>query len=258
MANYGAQALKRSQLYEETQQARLTAESAVQTRDEFLAIASHELKNPLTGLIGHVQLLERRLLRMQMLTDRDGQSLKTINTQAKRIQSMIEQLLDLAHLDKHVEFDSELINLPILINTVIAEVEPSLQRHTISFNEKVSEVILRGDPIRLAQVLHNLLGNAIKYSPEGGNVSVELDRQGDHVKISITDQGIGIAAESIPKLFSRFYRVPNSNVVSVNGFGIGLYVVKEIVQRHGGEVLVESQLGVGSTFTITLPISGMM
>ena len=110
-----------------------------------------------------------------------------------------------------------------------------------------------GDELRLEQVLQNLIQNGIKYSPEGGTISVEFTRQGSLARLRVSDQGVGIPREAFPHLFERFYRVPNAESVYTGGLGIGLYVVKTVVELHGGAVSVDSTVGVGSTFTVTLP-----
>ena len=122
------------------------------------------------------------------------------------------------------------------------------------FQPAPEPLVLIGDDVRLEQVLQNLIQNAFKYSPAGGVVRVWLERKGDAGCIYVRDQGIGIPAAALPNLFQRFYRAPNVEDHQINGMGIGLFVVKEIVQLHGGTISVESQEGVGSTFTVCLPL----
>ena len=114
--------------------------------------------------------------------------------------------------------------------------------------------MVNGDAMRLEQVLENLVQNAIKYSPSGGRVKVCIEQQNDKACLWVTDEGIGIPDGAVPHLFERFYRAPNVDPQQITGMGIGLYVVKEIVQRHGGTIMVESTEGVGSTFRICLPL----
>jgi signal transduction histidine kinase len=114
--------------------------------------------------------------------------------------------------------------------------------------------MISGDELRLEQVLQNLIGNAIKYSPNGGQVVVRAEQGDPYACISVEDQGIGIPASALPRLFSRFYRASNVNPQHISGLGVGLYVVKEIVALHGGDVMVDSHEGAGSTFTVRLPL----
>lgn len=115
-------------------------------------------------------------------------------------------------------------------------------------------MVVQGDELRLEQVLQNLIQNAVKYSPNGGDVVIELDTSGQTARISVRDQGIGVPHAAIPHLFTRFYRAENANPKHISGMGIGLYVVREIVQLHGGVVHVKSEEGQGSEFTVELPI----
>jgi signal transduction histidine kinase len=112
------------------------------------------------------------------------------------------------------------------------------------------------DELRLEQVLQNLLQNALKYSPESQPIAVRVERRSESAVVAVTDRGIGIPAAALPRLFGRFYRAPNAEAQQIGGMGVGLYVVKEIVTLHGGEVAVESAEGQGSTFTISLPLLG--
>ena len=115
--------------------------------------------------------------------------------------------------------------------------------------------MINGDALRLEQVLQNLLQNAIKYSPKGGPVTLRVEQQGHEVCVAVSDQGIGIPREALPQLFQRFYRAPHQATGGIEGLGIGLYIVKEIVTLHSGTIMVESTEGVGSTFTICLPLA---
>jgi signal transduction histidine kinase len=137
---------------------------------------------------------------------------------------------------------------------VVAEVQPTLTQHTVTCATPDAPLIIEGDALRLEQVLQNLIGNAIKYSPAGGLVSVRVERRSEWAYVDVTDQGIGIPQEAVAKLFERFYRASNVDGRGIGGMGIGLYVVKEIVTLHGGKIAVTSQEGEGSTFTICLPL----
>jgi signal transduction histidine kinase len=144
--------------------------------------------------------------------------------------------------------------LNALAHRLVEEAQPTAAQHTITFSGADQPMMLLGDDLRLEQVVQNLIQNAIKYSPGGGTVTVQVERLAGLGCVRVSDQGIGIPAAAVPQLFRRFYRAPNADSQHINGMGIGLYVVKEIVQLHGGTVDVTSQEGQGSTFTICLPL----
>jgi signal transduction histidine kinase len=132
---------------------------------------------------------------------------------------------------------------------------PTLERHSIAYSDPSGEIWVEGDELRLEQVLHNLISNAVKYSPAGGTVTVRVEQREMFACVAIEDQGIGIPASAVPRLFTRFYRADNVDPQNISGMGIGLFVVKEIMSLHGGTVHVTSQESQGSTFTICLPIA---
>ncbi|HEY3232983.1 MAG TPA: GAF domain-containing sensor histidine kinase, partial [Roseiflexaceae bacterium] len=249
VARRAALAVDNAQLYREAQE-------AVRVRDAFLAIASHELKNPLTALLGNIQLLQRRAARDDGLTsERLQRSLRVAADQAARLNQMIGALLDISRLEAgQLTFSYAPLDLCALARQVVAEVQPTLTQHTVTCATPDAPLIIEGDALRLEQVLQNLIGNAIKYSPAGGLVSVRVERRSEWAYVDVTDQGIGIPQEAVAKLFERFYRASNVDGRGIGGMGIGLYVVKEIVTLHGGKIAVTSQEGEGSTFTICLPL----
>ena len=241
-------ALDNARLYREAQE-------AVRVRDAFLSVAAHELKTPLTTLYGNVQLLQRRSQRDGTLGERDQRSLKIIFEQTARLNKMISALLDLSRLQMgQFTIQPTQLDLVTLAQRVVDELQPSLDRHTVTLLGAEQPLFVMGDELRLEQVLQNLIQNAIKYSPAGGNVVIQLARTGDQLLIVISDQGIGIPQTSMPNLFSRFFRASNVHEHRISGIGVGLYVVNEIVTLHGGQISVESTEGVGTTFTVSLPV----
>lgn len=249
LAYRAAVAIDNARLYHE-------AQKAVRVRDQFLSIASHELKTPLTALLGNAQMLLRRAAREGNFGERDQRALHVIADQAARLNKMITALLDISRIEMgQLSIARAPMDLSALMRRVVAEMQPTLERHTITYSDNLAPLIVDGDELRLEQVLHNLIGNAIKYSPAGGVVTVQLEQRGPNACVHVHDQGIGIPAESMPRLFTRFYRADNVNSESISGMGIGLFVVKEIVSLHGGTVEVASQEGQGSTFTICLPLA---
>jgi signal transduction histidine kinase len=230
------------------------AEQAVRVRDHFITIAAHELKNPLTTVIMHAHLLQRRLTQAYDLPEREQRALRAIVEQTTKLNRMMTDLLDATRLETgQLQLERSHFDLCELTHEVIADLQPTLRLHAI-ICENTEAVMLEGDKVRLAQVLHNLLNNAIKYSPDGGVITVEVTQDQQAASILVTDEGVGIPADKIGKIFDHLYRVNDATSQRVKGFGIGLYVVREIVRLHGGHVEVTSQEGHGSTFRVVLPL----
>jgi|GEM_PF-712087 len=250
LAYRAALAVDNTRLYREAQE-------AVQLRDIFLSVASHELKTPLTSLMGQAQLVERRMLQTGLLQERDQRSLRVVVEQAGRLRKMIDALLDISRIQTgQLAIEHTSVDLLALVRQVIEEVQMETDRHTIVYQPPDETLLVEGDRLRLEQVFQNLLQNAIKYSPAGGAVTVQIRRCGALLCVDVVDQGLGIPASALPQLFQRFYRATNADDHHISGLGVGLYVVKEIVTLHGGTVAVASQEGQGSTFTVCLPLPG--
>jgi signal transduction histidine kinase len=236
--------------------ARAEAEQAVHVRDVFLSVASHELKTPLTSLLGNAQLLQRRVLRDGALPERDRRTLRAIVEQSHRLNRLIAALLDHSRIHAgRLKIDRAPVSLVLLVRQVVEEIRPALVDHTLTLNEPGEPLIVHGDELRLEQVVQNLVGNAVKYSPRGGPIAVDVERQGDWAVVRVADRGIGVPREALPRLFQQFYRAPNVAAQSIGGMGIGLYLTKEIVVQHGGDVAAESVEGQGSVFTVRLPLA---
>jgi signal transduction histidine kinase len=245
---------ERAGLLVREQQARVEAEAAVRLRDQFLSIASHELKTPLTTLLGNTQLLRRRVMREGGLSQRNQQALGVVEQQATRLKKLIEALLDISRIQNgQLTVARQWIDLNALAGRMVREVQPILHQHTIQFIGAGAPLFIEGDELRLEQVLQNIIQNAVKYSPSGGMITVRAAAQNGHACISVSDEGIGIPQESLAHLFQRFYRAENAEAKHISGMGVGLYLVKEIIGLHGGTVEVASSEGVGSTFTVRLP-----
>ncbi|PLS79520.1 MAG: hypothetical protein CYG59_12855 [Chloroflexi bacterium] len=236
------------------QAARAEAEAALAVRDQFLAIASHELKTPLTSLIGYTYMLQQTASTVMQSDEIFGRAVTLITNQANRLNSMIDQLLDVSRISKgQLRIERRPLDLGALVTRVVAGIRITLKQHTMSLTIPDEPVLVLGDDLRLEQVVQNLLSNAVKYSPAGGPVLVSLVRSGSEALLEVTDKGIGIPADAQMHLFDSFFRAPNAGH-HTSGFGIGLYVVKEIVTQHGGRIEVDSTEGQGSTFRVALPI----
>lgn len=236
--------------------ARTEAEAAVRARDIFLSVASHELKTPLTSLLGNAQLLLRRALADGTLPQREQRSVRVIAEQARRLNQLITTLLDHSRIQAgRFSVNRKALDLVALVHQVIDESQTSLSEHTLTLEIPDEPLIVEGDALRLEQVLQNLISNAVKYSPRGGPILVQVEPQDGWVSIHVVDRGIGIPASSLPHLFEQFYRAPNADAQHISGMGIGLYLTREIVTRHGGTIAVDSIEGQGCTFSVRLPLA---
>jgi signal transduction histidine kinase/CheY-like chemotaxis protein len=232
-----------------------SAQESIHLRDIFLSVAAHELRTPLTSLLGYTELVERRLLRNSALGERDQRALRTVIEQATRLNKMVSSLLDISRLQLgQLSIEPAPMDLGGLAERLVQEARPILSEHVIEYLPSEEPILINGDELRLEQALQNLIQNAVKYSPEGGSVEVRISRRDGHALVAVSDHGIGIPPEALPQLFTRFYRAPNVDPQHISGLGVGLYVVKEIVELHGGTVEVESHVGAGSTFTLVLPL----
>lgn len=244
-----ALAIDNARLYQEAQQ-------AIHARDEFLSIAAHELKTPVTSVLGYGEMLQLRFQRIPELSSRDQRAVRTIVQQAERLSRLVTLLLDIARLETgHFSLDLQLLDLCTIAERVADQIDLMLEDHTLEIVSDNEPLLIEGDDLRLEQAILNLVQNAVKYSPEGGPIIMQLGRTAEYATVAVIDQGLGIPAEVHDQLFNRFFRANIHNPVSVQGMGIGLYVVKEVVSHHGGRVEVESIEGVGSTFTLYLPLA---
>ena len=247
-------AQERAELLTQEQAARQEAESAVRVRDEFLSIASHELKSPLTVLLGSAQALQRRVAREGGMSERGLQTLAVIPQQASRLRALIEAMLDVTRIEQgQLTLATGPLDLAAVVRRAVEEARATTDLHALTCEGTDQPIYVTGDAVRLEQVLHNLVENAIKYSPHGGEVRVRLARRDTHVEVAVSDEGIGIPEAAQARLFERFYRAPNASAERISGTGIGLYVIREIVTLHGGTINVVSMEGRGSTFTVSLP-----
>ena len=236
-------------------QARIEAEEAVRLRDGFLALASHELRTPLTAMVANSQLLRRRFERQGGLNERDGQLLQRLDAGAGRLRQLVDQIFDVTRLgQEQLAIAPVPMDLAPLIERVVHDMQATTNRHTIALHGVGTPLPIQGDALRLEQALQNLLANAIKYSPNGGPIEVAAGQEAGRVRLSVQDRGIGIPAGAMTQIFDRFYRAPNADPGAMSGLGVGLHVVREIVERHGGTIAVESTEGQGTCFVIELPL----
>jgi PAS domain S-box-containing protein len=221
-------------------------------KDEFISMASHELKTPVTSLKGFTQLLLRRFKRLG--DDETFRSLARMDTQLNRLTKLISDLLDISKMQTgQLQYSMEPFDLNVLAQEIVENVQETTQTHRLIL-QKTAEVCVCGDRDRIGQVLINLLTNAIKYSPQADQVIVQIALDGTDALVSVQDFGIGIAEAHQEKIFERFYQVNEPIEKTYPGLGIGLYIACEIIKRHRGRLWVKSQKGEGSVFYFSLPL----
>lgn len=218
-------------------------------KDEFISLASHELKTPLTSINGYLQILNR------MIHDEKAQQfLNKSQKQVKNLIDLIGDLLDISKIEAgKLTIANDKFNICEVINDAMELIVNSNPDYEISIQSDVKELFISGDAHRIQQVVLNLLTNAIRYASDSKKIIVSLQKNGNEVKIGIRDFGIGIAKDKQENIFSRYYRVDNTNAY-ISGLGIGLFLAKEIINRHNGMIWVESDYGKGSVFWFTIPI----
>jgi signal transduction histidine kinase len=227
-------------------------------KDEFLAAVSHDMKSPLTVIAGSAQLLERRIARVDLPeAPIFAELLRSIHRTAMRAASMVDELLDLARaqMDRPLQLDPAPMDLASVAEEVVSTMKSLSDRHALMVETDDGDFTGEWDRRRIERVIANLVDNAIKFSPEGGTVMVDVrtrqENGGDWAVLSVRDQGIGIPREELDRIFDRFYRGTNAN--DIGGSGVGLASVHRVIAEHGGYVDVDSAPGQGTTVRIFLP-----
>ncbi|HEU5013274.1 MAG TPA: PAS domain S-box protein [Roseiflexaceae bacterium] len=247
--------LQEQQLAHE-RETRAHIEALAHVRNEFLTVTAHELRTPVTSLLGYTQLLKRRTERGLSNAERVQHTLNIVMKQALRLDRLTNMLLDLTRLeDQQLVLALQPVDLHVVVVQAVDELQMVSEQHTLSIHADSEPLVVEGDEFRLEQIVYNLLQNAIKYSPAGGDITIDLRREHDQAVLAVTDPGFGIPADELPHVFDRFYRATNVSFQHISGMGIGLYIVKELVMLHGGTIEAQSVAGQGSTFTVTLPLS---
>ena len=223
-----------------------------QQKEDFISIASHELKTPVTSIKAYAELLQ------DMWDDGDyakgAPMVKKLNTQVDRLIDLIHTLLDVTKMTQgEMPLNYEEFNFTKLVEEQLSEMQRLTNTHHMRI-KKNEKIVINADRERVGQVLTNLISNSIKYSPKGGNITIDWQQVDNEVEISVQDEGIGISLDLQEKVFDRFFRVKNVQMQNYPGMGLGLYITANIIRRHGGKIWVKGEPGKGSVFYFTLPL----
>jgi len=249
--------LERDLLLRREQHARQLAEEANRAKDEFLAVVTHELRSPLNAMLGYARI---QCAKQRIDPGEARRDFETIRRNGERQRVLIDDLLDTARIiTGKLRIEVGPVDLAGVVNDALEAVRPAADSKLIRLSSKFDPQIsgdgqVRGDAERLQQIIWNLLTNAVKFTPEGGQVEVKLERVGSRVSLTVRDTGRGIAPEYLPRIFDRFTQQDTSHSRRYSGLGLGLALVKQLVEMHGGEIGATSAgEGQGATFTVTLP-----
>jgi signal transduction histidine kinase/ActR/RegA family two-component response regulator len=257
-AELQAQIEERSRLLSNENLARREAERANRLKDDFLATISHELRNPLNAILGWAHMM-----RVGKLNEANmDRAVETIYRNAKSQSQLVADLLDVSRIiSGKLRLDVRTVDLISIVNAAIDSIRPAADAKTIRLQTMLDPAggPISGDADRLQQIVWNLLTNAVKFTPKGGRIQIKVQRIDSHVEIVVSDSGVGISKEFLPYVFDRFRQADASITRTHGGLGLGLSIVHQLVDLHGGSVAVQSEgEGKGATFTITLPFIGVI
>ncbi|KAA0548134.1 response regulator [Bacillus sp. BGMRC 2118] len=222
-----------------------------QMKSEFVSTVSHELRTPLASVLGFTELL----IHKELKPERQAKYLQTIYQEAKRLTALINDFLDVQRMEAGKQsYEKEHLDILPVIKNNIETMQIHASTHPMSVNVHTDHTSIFGDPDKLSQVFTNLISNAIKYSPDGGKIEIDIYEQNNLLHVSVKDNGLGIPEEALPMLFTKFFRVDNSDRRRIGGTGLGLAIVREIMKAHDGDISVASELKKGSTFTLHFPL----
>ncbi|HUR81772.1 MAG TPA: ATP-binding protein [Thermoanaerobaculia bacterium] len=252
LAERAALAIENAKLYTEQVEARRKVEDLSRLKDEFLSIASHELRTPVTSIKGYTQLAKMLIKEGDLTTSEEY--LDIALDQIDRMSRLILELLDVSRIETgRLEIRREAIAWPQFVRDVVHRHHTAVSDRRFHVSVPDAGKVVTGDRDRLEQVLGNLLENAVKYSPDGSDVTVTVEDRGDALVTAVCDRGIGIPADELAQVFERFHRGRQVSSTNYGGLGLGLYITKQIIERHGGSIWVESKEGHGTTFFFSLP-----
>jgi signal transduction histidine kinase len=255
-ATQSALAIQNARLFREIEDKSRQIEAANRHKSEFLANMSHELRTPLNAIIGFSEVLGERMF--GELNEKQAEYTDDILTSGRHLLSLINEILDLSKVEAgRMELEVAAFDLPLAIDNARTFVRERATKHGITLDVAVDERLgeFTGDERKIKQILLNLLSNAVKFTPEGGRIGIDARQTDGAVEISVSDTGIGIAPEDQPRIFEEFRQVGTDYAHKTEGTGLGLTLAKKFVELHGGRIWVDSEVGKGSRFTFTLPIT---
>ncbi len=247
LARRAGLAVDNARLYREAQR-------AIRARDEFLSVAAHELKTPITSMLGYAQMLLRNLTPEGPLDERIvRRALQAIEQQSDRLSRLVSRLLDIARIEGgRLIIEPTVVDVVPLVQGVVATIQAGTGRHQIVVRAP-AELYARVDPLRFEQVLTNLLDNAVKFSPASESIEVDISRTSlEMLRVAVDDRGTGIPPDEHGRIFDRFYQAHAGNHAS--GMGLGLFICRQIVEQHGGTIVAEPRANGGTRFLVVLPI----
>jgi signal transduction histidine kinase len=253
-ATQSALAIQNARLFHEIEDKSLQLEAASQHKSEFLANMSHELRTPLNAIIGFSEVLSERMF--GELNEKQEEYLKDIHASGQHLLSLINDILDLSKIEAgRMELELTDFDLPATLDNALILVRERAGRRSITLQTAVDGPLgqVRADERKIRQVVLNLLSNAIKFTPEGGRIEVAAVPKDGSVEVSVSDTGVGIAPEDQQAVFEEFRQVGTAEK-KAEGTGLGLTLCRKFIELHGGRIWVKSQVGVGSTFTFTIPV----
>lgn len=254
LAERAALAIENAKLYTEQVEARRKVEDLSRLKDEFLSIASHELRTPVTSIKGYTQLAKMLIKEGDLNTSEEY--LDIALDQIDRMSRLILELLDVSRIETgRLEIRREPIAWSHFVRDVVHRHHTAVSDRRFHVSVPDDAKLVTGDRDRLEQVLGNLLENAVKYSPDGSDITVTVDDRGDSFVTAVCDRGIGIPADELGQVFERFHRGRQVSSTNYGGLGLGLYITKQIIERHGGAIWVESKEGHGTTFYFSIPVA---
>jgi signal transduction histidine kinase len=221
-------------------------------KDEMISAVSHEMRTPLTAILGFVEFM------LNNEVDREQQIdfLRTVLQETERLNELISNFLDLQRLQAEIgQYQFAVVEICPLLEQAVGQFQMTSQKHILQIECSEGLPLAKADARRILQVIKNLVSNAVKYSPEGGEIVCAARQEGGMLLISVRDQGMGIALAERERIFEQFYRIDDSEKRIPGGIGLGLALVREVVRAHGGRVWLESEVGAGSTFYFSLPIA---
>ena len=234
-------------------------EEASRAKTHILSTATHELKTPLTSIIGYIDIILMRQNKVGPLNEKQQRYLQTAQRNSYRLKSLVDDLLDISRIESGgLELTPAELELWPEIEEIVTGMQTQINDKDIDLVLDIPQEIcpVLADKLRLGQVISNLLSNACKYSPQGARVTIRAREEDAGIRIDVSDTGIGISPEDQERLFTKFFRADNSSTREVSGSGLGLYITKHLIEAHGGRIWASSQIGQGTTFSIIWPKTG--